>query len=406
MHIYFTDYSAVGITVTPWDTPTSIVQRACEVVGLTDVSGLWLYENYKDHDYALLPYENPIDIQRTWLDKSQKKRKLFTTTKQSKFSRFTKFINDSLSSISEPNTIQGRNGLIVNKSGKRKIIIRRRTFFNPIQLSYDKIANCLLFFQTVVDINHGLHHLHQDSAAMLARMTQILLPKLSTIASNRDIAPPPPPDDDGDDDDVPPPPPPMDAMVTNNNVGKTVLMSGEVVEIDETLPLDPPDINLVKTHTLVCPPNLLSGKNKITEKKFFAAVAQVQLDMNLLSLEQYVATVMQLPTFAACFFHLDQTFDPTLPNKVILAVNQTGIFILDNDTRASLEQYSLMQVLGWSAGPQRLTLHARLTKPDKQGKTARALRFETDRNSVGQEVCQLLMAYAKDMLEKMSAKTQ
>jgi myosin heavy subunit len=406
MHIYFPDDSAVALTVSPWDTPQTIVQRACDAVGVTDSAGLWLYENYKEKNFALLPYENPIDIQRVWLDKSQKKRKLFaTSTKQSKFSRFRNFINDSLSSISEPNTIQGRNGLIVNKSGKRKIVIRRRTFFAPIQLSFDKLMNTLLFFQTITDVNTGLHHLHQESAAMLARMTQILLPNLRTFASYHDRTPPPPPsDDDDDDDDIPPPPPPQTELLGGpNNVS---LISGDSVDIDEKLPLDPPQIDLVKKHAPQCPPNLLVGKNKITAKKFYQSVESVQLDLGLLSLEQYVVTVMQLPTFSANFFFLQQSFDPALPKDIILAVNQTGIFVLDGATRASLEQYTLMQTLGWSSGPNRLTLHVKLSKADKQGKTTRALRFDTERTSIGQEVCQLLMAYAKDFLEKMQAKTQ
>ncbi len=78
--------------------------------------------------------------------------------------------------------------------------------------------------------------------------------------------------------------------------------------------------------------------------------------------------------------------------------------MLDRKTRAVLDHYPLLNVLGWSASPIRFVVKVKLNKPIGAGISMVTFRFNTYNPRMAKEMCDLLYSYATEMLKAVGIK--
>lgn len=65
---------------------------------------------------------------------------------------------------------------------------------------------------------------------------------------------------------------------------------------------------------------------------------------------QFLKAVSQWTTFGSAFFEVKQSSDPTMASKIILAINQHGVSVLDHLTKRQIVNYPFNTVVNWTAG--------------------------------------------------------
>ena len=368
---HFPDGSALSVRAFPWDSGRDVARRAAAAAGMTDLTGLALYESVAGACYELADTESPLDVLQRWellrmaatagagddfesalqsnntnegsSSSSENEAHVSATVKRSFFKSLFKrnktaseqqkqrivalAANNSTGASSYSGagasaselTVADACGLpLTDPLGRRKLLVRKRVSYpHPPTLSPDPVHNLFVFHQTRADIEAGLHHLHLDSAAMLAFIVCHLLPRLTPIAHCAD---------------------------------RTIALANSA----RAPALYPPAPDLPASLAPRCPLNLLAGPQRVTPPAFAAATSAVSgVPVDSLSPEQYVMTAAGLPTFGAVFFPADgaPTLAPALPPLVMLGVNSVGVFLLHGVTREPIASYPLQDVLSWALTP-------------------------------------------------------
>uniref|UniRef100_A0A5S6R0E2 Myosin motor domain-containing protein n=1 Tax=Trichuris muris TaxID=70415 RepID=A0A5S6R0E2_TRIMR len=65
---------------------------------------------------------------------------------------------------------------------------------------------------------------------------------------------------------------------------------------------------------------------------------------------QFLKLISQWPTFGSVFFEIKQNGVTTLPEKLLLAINKSGILLIQLDSREILGSYPYTEVSNWSSG--------------------------------------------------------
>lgn len=230
-----------------------------------------------------------------------------------------------------------------SSSKEEMFVFKRRVYTRPIGESRDPTCMKLMLWQSISEMHKGNHTIAVESAAVLTAIEEKLC---------------------------------VGEMV--DPVGKWT-SSGR------------------PSWELICPPNLLLGKKKTTQKKFAKTVEKAEVEA--VSVDAYVGMVRQLPTFGSMFYSLGQSYDSTYPRVLMLAINYNGVFLLDWKTKSPLDSFSMLSVLGWSSTPVKVVVKVKLPKKDKKGKSTRILRLRTSNPRMGKEICDLLMTYANEMVK-------
>ncbi|KAA0199656.1 hypothetical protein FBUS_08025, partial [Fasciolopsis buskii] len=70
----------------------------------------------------------------------------------------------------------------------------------------------------------------------------------------------------------------------------------------------------------------------------------------------FLKLLHELPTFGSAFFDVTQSRNPNFPERLILAINQKGILILDFQKKSILAKYPFANLVNWSYGARSISL--------------------------------------------------
>jgi hypothetical protein len=169
-------------------------------------------------------------------------------------------------------------------------------------------------------------------------------------------------------------------------------------------------------------------KRKTKEDEFAKRVEEAMADPDVVSVnkESYLTMALSRRLFGAQFYRVrsnPKKLDAEaakaigiLPPLVDLAVNQNGLFVLETATRKIINNWSLLQIMGWSHKPNSVKMKVKKSGSSKKNsaKTQFTLEFFTDdaQNQTGgpgqaivfckgKEICELLLQYATEMVRQI-----
>ncbi|CAD5229250.1 unnamed protein product [Bursaphelenchus okinawaensis] len=64
----------------------------------------------------------------------------------------------------------------------------------------------------------------------------------------------------------------------------------------------------------------------------------------------FLKVLYKLPTFGSAFFEVKQTSDPSIPAKINLSINKTGVSVFNPETKCIIVQYPYNGIVNWTAG--------------------------------------------------------
>ena len=90
-----------------------------------------------------------------------------------------------------------------------------------------------------------------------------------------------------------------------------------------------------------------------------------------------------------------------MPLNILIAINYVGMYLLDQQTRKTLDHYVYSSILAWSSNSHRLKIKVKLnqTTTAVAGMSSATLRFNTHNPRIGKEMCDLLLTYAKELIK-------
>ncbi|VDD94921.1 unnamed protein product, partial [Enterobius vermicularis] len=139
------------------------------------------------------------------------------------------------------------------------------------------------------------------------------------------------------------------------------------------------------------PEDLLQAYNKNDWKKQIAAAYGGNVE-NMSPEEAkitFLQRVAQWPTFGSAFFEVKQSSDPALPNKLLIAINKTGVNLYDLVTKDHIGNYPFSSISNWTKGNTYFHMTVgNLTKGNR-------LLLET---SLGYKMDDLLTSYIRMLL--------
>lgn len=246
----------------------------------------------------------------------------------------------------------------IENVGARRFLVKRQLHARPVGESADVLNQRIMMMMSARELVWGFHNVEEDQAASLLAAATIIQAKSAASL----IAPLP----------IPKAESPTDSFI----VGK----------------FDDAPVNLVAT--------------KKTDARRFAKLVE-QKRMELSNNADYLSFLSSMrsvvPTFGAQFYRVQRNDECNLklPDDVVLAINYYGVFVLEVKSRAQLYHYTLLQVLGWSHSPVRVVIKVKLEEKGQSGTAT--LKFNTHNPRMGKEICDLLLAYANEMLKAVQA---
>jgi myosin heavy subunit len=364
--VFLPDGTKVCIHVDPWLTNADIVPKVAAAAGIKCHAGLAVFEEKGEDSLCLGESENLLDYQKQWVKTVQREQ-----PKKSGF--FSKLFGSS-----KEEETKAEVEVVVDNS--RRFMLRRRVLAPPQNKEQfpERTSEVLLYHEFTRSLSKGFHYLSVDTTTALAAISKV-------VAEGGKVAPLGQPHD-------------AKAMTHSR---KTSDASGDMTSTLVGCP--PPQVSLWS----VCPPNLLSGKLKTSAKDYNKAIEALLARNEVKSAKMETVMIMgrQVPTFGAIFYRVSYLQDKMYPAAVTLAINFSGLTVQDSETKAELDHFPITSIVAWSPTPVMLLIKCKIKTEGKEdgGKTIETLRFNTPAPKTAKEICDLLMAYAQEMVKVIAA---
>ncbi|TPP56227.1 Unconventional myosin heavy chain 6, partial [Fasciola gigantica] len=102
----------------------------------------------------------------------------------------------------------------------------------------------------------------------------------------------------------------------------------------------------------------------------------------------FLKLLHELPTFGSAFFDVTQSRNPSFPERLILAVNQNGILVLDSYKKSILTNYPYGNLVNWSFTVRSISLWF--------GNLVNCTTFNCE-TLMGYKIGELIQAYHKQL---------
>jgi len=351
--VHLPDGSQIDYTASPWQDNKEIVAALCQQLRLPDADYYALYEMRGVDLQYLYATDNLLDVQFMWGKQERREAE-----KKSK---------GFFSKLFQKDEKRDENfDAWADNAGVRRFMLKRRIYPKTVgqapASSLDKPVQSMLFHTMQREVVLGLHTADEDVAA-----------KLCAIA-------------------------------------RTVVDSGVLQPLAPLPKLDPAAAEASDAFALMTLSDVPAGAlaKKYEPKKWAAKIEKLQSSLGQQSLDLWLKEMSALPTFCGAFYAVHRPEDPSvplkLPSDLVVAINYFGVRLLDRKTRAVLDHYPLLNVLGWSASPIRFVCKVKLGKPIGAGISMVTFRFNTYNPRMAKEMCDLLYAYATEMLKAVGIK--
>lgn len=240
----------------------------------------------------------------------------------------------------------------VAEGPSRRFVLRRRLYPQPVGSSPDRVAQSIMFHDFLRTFADGYHYMTTETAALIAAMA------------------------------------------------KRVVEKGLAAPVTAT-PSQPPLPSPKPWEVL--PPNFQHGKHKISEKDFVKKVkeSEARPEVASVTIESFLELVKKLPSFGCLFFHVKQSQESRYPKELVIGINSYGLSLFDVASKAEIEHFPLVSIMAWSSTP--ILFLFKVGRQNQGGKTTDTLRFEVPHARMGKEMCDLLLAYANELLKVIKA---
>lgn len=371
--ISFPDASQLSVTINPWENNAQVLLKIAEKIAavpassssssvpsttltaeqtlITDYYGLYEMRGF-DQQYQY-PHENLLDVQALW---SKQERREEVKKSKGFFS--------SLFSKKEEKKEEDDDWLA--NPGHRRFLMKRRIYPKGVAdqppVRENKAHMRFLFTQFTKEMSAGWHTYLSETQAM----------KLAALAK----------------------------IIQENKSFETI--GPLAAPVQASLPTF--DL-FIKPEVWQCPEKIYISKSKIDPKKFDKGVEKLatEIPAPMCTVDASVDEAKQVQTFGCAFYTVRKVEDKSIPIKmpedIVLAINYFGLMLLDGKTRAVIDHYPLLNVLGWSSSPVRVVIKVKLNAPVGAGITTVTYRFNTYNPRMGKEICDLFLSYANEMMK-------
>jgi len=339
VEICFPDGSTTILNVNPWDSNAELIPRICEKVNIKDQDSLKIFE-LKAAALTLIPMEQCVlDVKAAWGKTEEEDEESVKKKKKTYF-------------------LPNRKNKDKNDEPEINRLVLTLGFVRmPLQLPTCEVKQALVAAQHMRDLTMGAQKITKEEAVNFGAMHKYLLTKGGMVPI------------------------------------------GDAIET----PL-PNQTNLWDREKLWGVPSNMVKKFKGDE---FGKAVEAALGAQDVTKIDYLELIsQQRMLFGAQFFrvmNLAVAGMEKYPPYVEIAINHRGLIVLNTASREVLDQWPLLQVMGWSHTPVKIKLKVKLSRK-VGGKSADTLNFTTSHSpNMAKYMCELLLAYATEMINAINA---
>jgi hypothetical protein len=327
VRVHLPDGSQVDRLTSPWEDNALVVAALCELVAVRDPEHFALYEQRGVDQLYVYASENVLDVQVQWTKAARRE----AAAKKSK--GFFSSLFSKKEAKSDDHDDWAAN------PGVRRFVLKRRIYtkgtgHEPAG-ALDKREQALLFHTVQTEVALGLHAVDEEPALRLAA------------------------------------------------IARTISDSGVLKPLGPLPRIEPAQAEPTDQWALCRLDDVPAGAmaKKIDAKKWTAKVDKLQPTLQGQSLDMWISEARALPTFGCAFYAVVRNEDPSVPVKLpaelAVAINYFGMRFIDTKTRAVIDHFPLLNILGWSASPIRFVVRVKLNKPVGAGISMVTFRFST-----------------------------